>query len=214
MTSKKVVGYLAVTLLLALVALVLVSWLLSATQGEGVRSLLSSEGIRFFFGGFTNMLLKPLLVWLLLLSMAWGCLRHSGLLMTPPNESEFDASGDASRRSSSFGGIGRGFRVRIFLLVILVVYVGVVLLLTVTPQAVLLSATGQLWPSPFSHALVPMIAFGIILLSTAYGILSRRFLSVADVCQSLIQGIVSAAPLLLLYILVMQLVGALRFVFG
>ena len=211
MTSKKVVGYLAVTLLLALVALVLVSWLLSATQGEGVRSLLSSEGIRFFFGGFTNMLLKPLLVWLLLLSMAWGCLRHSGLLMTPPNESEFDASGDASRRSSSFGGIGRGFRVRIFLLVILVVYVGVVLLLT---QAVLLSATGQLWPSPFSHALVPMIAFGIILLSTAYGILSRRFLSVADVCQSLIQGIVSAAPLLLLYILVMQLVGALRFVFG
>jgi len=146
--------------------------------------------------------------------MAWGCLRHSGLLMTPPKESEFDASGDASRRSSSFGGIGRGFRVRIFLLVILVVYVGVVLLLTVTPQAVLLSATGQLWPSPFSHALVPMIAFGIILLSTAYGILSRRFLSVADVCQSLIQGIVSAAPLLLLYILVMQLVGALRFVFG
>lgn len=214
MTSKKVVGYLAVTLLLALVALVLVSWLLSATQGEGVRSLLSSEGIRFFFGGFTNMLLKPLLVWLLLLSMAWGCLRHSGLLMTPPKESEFDALGDASRRSSSFGVIGRGFRVRIFLLVILVVYVGVVLLLTVTPQAVLLSATGQLWPSPFSHALVPMIAFGIILLSTAYGILSRRFLSVADVCQSLIQGIVSAAPLLLLYILVMQLVGALRFVFG
>ena len=204
----------AVTLLLALVVLVLVSWLLSATQGEGVRSLLSSEGIRFFFGGFTNMLLKPLLVWLLLLSMAWGCLRHSGLLMPPPKERDLEVSGESVRHSPAYGGIGRGLRVRVFLLVIFVVYVGVVLLLTVTPQAVLLSATGQLWPSPFSHALVPMIAFGIILLSTAYGILSRRFLSVADVCQSLIQGIISITPLLLLYILVMQLVGALRFVFG
>lgn len=212
--GKRLLSYLALALLLALVVLVLVSWLLSATQGEGVRSLLSSEGIRFFFGGFTSILLKPLLVWLLLLSMAWGCLRHSGLLMHPPKGEDLEASGDAMRHSPSFEGIGGSFRVRIFLLVIFVVYVGVMLLLTVTPQAVLLSATGQLWPSPFSHALVPMIAFGIILLSVAYGVLSRRFLSVADVCQSLIQGIVSAAPLLLLYILVMQLFGALQFVFG
>lgn len=196
--GKKLLGYLAIALLLALVVLVLVSWLLSATQGDGVRSLLSSEGIRFFFGCFVDMLLKPLLAWLLLLSMSWGCLQTSGLLQF------FSKPLALPRRRQAL----------IFLFVITAVYAGVLLILTLTPQAVLLSATGQLWPSPFSHALIPVIAFGIILLSVVYGLLSRRFLSMADVCQSLTQGIADAAPLLLLYVLTMQLVGALRFVFG
>ena len=211
MRNKKIVGYLAVALLLALVVLVLVSWLLSATKGEGVRSLLSSEGIRFFFGGFTDMLLKPLLVWLLLLSMAWGCLRQSGLpqSLTFISQKKHNDSNQQNYKSPL------GNRKGIFLLlVMLVVYVGVVLLLTISPQAVLLSATGQLWPSPFSHALVPMITFGVLMLSVTYGLLTRRFLSIADVCQSLIQGIISATPLLLLYVLAMQFFGALRFVFG
>ena len=47
--------------------LVILSWLLSAMRVEGVRSLLSGEGIRWFIGGFTGMLLQPLLAWLLLL---------------------------------------------------------------------------------------------------------------------------------------------------
>ena len=196
--GKRLLGHLAVGLLLALVVLVLASWLLSATQGEGVRSLLSPEGIRFFFGGFTDMLLNPLLTWLLLLSMAWGCLRHSGLL-------QFFSKPLAPRRRR---------QALILLSVILFVIVCVMLLLTVTPQAMLLSATGQLWPSPFSHALVPVVAFGIILLSSTYGLFSRHYLSVADVCHSLVQGIAGAAPLLLLYVLAIQLFGALRFVFG
>ena len=195
--GKRLLGYLVVALVLALMALVLLSWLLSATQGGGVRSLLSSEGIRFFFGGFTDMLGKPLLVWLLLLSMAWGCLRQSGLLQF------FSKPLTLHRRRQAL----------VLMAVLLVVYVGVVLMLTLTPQAVLLSATGQLWPSPFSHALVPFVAFGVLLLSVVYGLLSRRFLSVADVCQSLTAGIAAAAPLLLLYVLIMQLAGALRFVF-
>lgn len=206
--GKRILGYLVAVLLLALVVLILVSWLLSATQADGVRSLLSSEGIRFFFGGFNDMLLQPLLVWMLLLSMAWGCLRESGLLQCLP----FLSRREKTDRYAPLGGRKRSLS--ILLIAIMVVYVGVVLLLTVRPQAVLLSATGQLWPSPFSRALVPVVAFGIILLSIAYGLLSRRFLSVADVCQSLVRGIVSAAPLFLLYVLAMQFFGALRFVFG
>ncbi len=188
----------ALALLLALVVLVLASWMLSATHGEDVRSLLSSEGIRFFLGGFVSMLQHPLLVWLLLLSMAWGSLSASGLL------SFFSTSPAVHRRRQAI----------ILLATIVVLYLGVIAWLTATSQAVLLSATGQLWPSPFSRALVPLVALGIILLSTVYGLLARRFLSVADVCQSLIAGIASAAPLLLLYVLTMQLIGALRFVFG
>ncbi len=176
--------------------LVLLSWLLSATIGEGVHSLLSSEGIRFFFGSFVSVVSHPLLVWIILLSMAWGCLKACGLLQA------FHTPIGYRQRHSFF-----------MLAAFLVIYVGVVLLLTVTPHAVLLSATGHLFPSAFSRALVPIIAFGVIMLSVIYGISSRRFLSLADVCQTLTDGIGAAAPLLLLYILSMQLFGALRFVF-
>lgn len=195
---NKIIGYSALALALALVVLALLSWLLSATMGEGVRSLLSSEGIRFFLGGFTTMLLHPALIWILLLAMAWGCMKGSGIfqLFRAPH------STFTSRHSL------------ILPAVLLIIYVCVVLLLTVTPHAVLLSSTGQLWPSAFSRALVPLVAFGLILFSTAYGIMSRRFLSLADICQSLTNGIASAAPLLLLYVLFMQLLASLRFVFA
>ena len=194
---KRIVAYLALTLVLAMLVLFLLSWLLSATTDEGVHSLLSAEGVRFFFGGFVAMMQKPLLVWLLLLSMAWGGLRSSGLLTafhTPMNMRQRQAL--------------------LLLSVILVVYVGVILLLTAIPHAVLLSSTGSLWPSAFSCALVPIVAFGVVLLSVVYGLVSRRFLSMADICDSLIAGIASAAPLLLLYVLAVQFYDSLLFVFG
>lgn len=196
--TKNIVARLSLALVLALIVLVLMSWLLSATTGDNVRSLLSPEGIRFFFGGFAGMLQQPLLVWLLLLSMAWGCLRDSGLL-------------------SGVGGRHKGYHRRLAILlvvILLMVYVGLILLLTTTSHAVLLSATGRLWPSPFSRALVPVLAFGVVLLSAVYGLVSRSYQSLADVCQSLVAGIASAAPLLFLYVLVVQLCCSLRFVFG
>lgn len=194
---KRIVAYLALTLVLAMLVLFLLSWLLSATTDEGVHSLLSAEGVRFFFGGFVAMMQKPLLVWLLLLSMAWGGLRSSGLLTA------FRAPMNMRQRQAL-----------LLLSVILVVYVGVILLLTAIPHAVLLSSTGSLWPSAFSRALVPIVAFGVVLLSVVYGLVSRRFLSMADICDSLIAGIASAAPLLLLYVLAVQFYDSLLFVFG
>ena len=195
---KKLLSYVLLALVVAWVVLLLASWLLSATSGgEGTRSLLSSEGIRYFLGGFVDMLQKPLLIWLLLLSAAYGCMRESGIA----------------------GVLHRpvGFRQRqaiVLLAVILLVYVGVVALLALPSHAVLLSATGHLWPSAFSRALVPIVAFGIIVLSVTYGLVSRHFQSVVDVCQALCNGIATAAPLLLLYVLAVQFYESLRFVVG
>lgn len=183
-------------MLLALVVLALASWLLSATTVDGVRSLLSSEGLRYFFGGFVEMLQQPLLIWLLLLSMAYGSIRGSGIV---------------SMRSTLHGT--RRHQAIALLTVLTVVYIGIIALLTLTPHAVLLSATGKLWPSPFSRALVPVIAFCGIMLSVVYGFMSRRFLTLSDVCRSLADGIAEASPLLLLYVLGAQLYGALCFVF-
>ena len=185
-------------LVVAELLLVLVSWLLSATIAENVRSLLSSEGMRWFVGNFVSMLSTPWLVWLLLLAMAGGCVWQSGAL------SVFSAHVPS-----------RNYRQRIALrvaLAFLILYIAVVLLLTVVPHAVLLSATGGLLPSPFSRALVPIAAFGLLLVSVTYGWLSGRFTSVADILASLSFGIGRAAPLFVLYVLVVQFYESLRFV--
>lgn len=192
---KKWYSYLIVGLTVAELLLVLFSWLLSATMTEGVRSMLSGEGVRWFFGSFVSVLSSQWLVWLLLLSMAYGCLWQSGLL-------RFRAP--------------RSYRQRVALrtaIVFLLLYVAAILALTVTPHAVLLSATGQLFPSAFSRALVPLVAIGLCLVSMVYGLMSGRFENLPAAVDSLSRGIAKAAPLFVLYILVMLFFQSVLFVF-
>ena len=194
-TLRRIVGSLSLVLILAQVLLRLVSWLLSATMMPGVRSLLSPEGLRWYAGQFTHLLLTPLLSWLLLLSMSAGCFLRSGL-------------GDVLRSPATY-------RERLALrvvLVLLILYIGVIVLLVAAPHAVLLSATGRLWPSPFSMALVPIGAFGVVLVSAVYGVLSNHFGGFSDVIGSLIDGLQASAPLLFLYLLAVQFYASLMYV--
>ena len=185
---------LALLLVLAELLLVLLSWILSAAMPmSGVRSMLSGEGIRWFLGHFADVLATPVLVWLLLLAMAYGSIRHCGIFE--------DRSSYRSRRAVWISAL------------YLIIYIGVVLLMAVVPHAVLLSATGNLWPSPFSASLVPVIAFGLLSMGVVYGVVAGTFLSFSDVYDSLVHGIRQSAPLLLFYILTAQLYYALRFVF-
>ena len=62
-------GVLMLFLLIAEAVLILLSWILSAMRVDGVRSLLSGEGIRWFFGTFTSMVASPWLAWLVLMLM-------------------------------------------------------------------------------------------------------------------------------------------------
>ena len=191
---KKFLPYIALTLFVAQLLLMLVSWIWSAAvPASGVRSLISSEGIRWFLGHFAEMLATPLLIWILLLAAAYGCVVSSGLLR-----------GQRSYRAQ---------RARVVTILFAVIYVGVVLLMTVVPHAVLLSADGSLWPSPFSSSLVPLVSFGIMTAALIYGTVSGSFLTLGHVIQALIKGLQSAAPLLLLYILLTQLYFSLSFVF-
>ena len=181
-------------LVLAQLLLMLVSWIWSAAvPASGVRSMLSSEGIRWFLGHFAEMLATPLLVWILLLAAAYGCVVSSGLLR-----------GQRAYRAQ---------RARVVTMLFAVIYVGVVLLMTVVPHAVLLSADGSLWPSPFSSSLVPLVSFGIMAAALIYGTVSGSFLTLGHAVQSLVRGLQSVAPLLLLYILLAQLYYSLSFVF-
>ena len=149
---KRLLAYLVLALALAEVVLVLASWLLSATMAGNVRSLLSSEGVRWFFGGFTAMLASPWLVWLVLLAMAGGCLWQSGIVSIRLPLSSLHYRQRVALRTA---------------LILLLIYVAAVLALTLVPHAVLLSATGRLFPSPFSRAFVPIVSFGVLLVSVS-----------------------------------------------
>jgi len=189
---KKILPYIALVLAMAQLLLILVSWVWSAAMPlSGVRSMLSSEGIRWYLGRFAELMASPFLIWILLGAMAYGAI-------------------DKCR--GQLGNSYRSSRARIISLAFLVVYVGIILLLTVSPHAVLLSASGVLWPSPFSASLVPITAFGLLLAAILYGVVAGTFQTLADVYYSLVYGLRQCAPLLPIYILFMQLFESFRFV--
>lgn len=198
---KKYLPHIALSLFAAQLLLMLISWLYSAAVPvSNVHSLLSSEGLRWMLGHFAETMASPLLVWLLLLSMAYGCLVKSGLPISV----------------KSYTSENRGYRERRALNItylLSVVCVAIILSLSIVPHAIMLSATGKLWPSPFSASLVPIIAFCLILLSSVYGMVSGKFDTIRDVYDSLLYGLRCAAPWLLFYILIGQLVSSLHFVF-
>lgn len=187
-------GGLITALVIAQLLLVMASWLLSAMMVGGVHSLLSSEGIRWFLGHFAQMLATPCLVWLLLIAMAGGCLWHSGALQ------EWQAPCDKTAKHAA--------------IVVTALYSVVVVALVAAPHALLLSATGSLYQSPFSRAIIPILAFGVMLSSTVYGYASNRFTSLAELLSSLSSGIGCAAPAFVLYVLVVQFLASVAFVLG
>jgi len=191
---NKWLGWGVLILIIGQWLLVILSWLVSATNGNDVRSLLSSEGIRWFIGNFTDLLASPLIVWLLLLLSAFGCFQKSGFA-------------NCAKPMS--------FRERIALrvaLVFLLIYLVVIGLLTLMPHAILLSATGYLFPSAFSRSIIPLFCFGVCLFSITFGLMSGRLQSMSDIVQALSFGIAQGAPLVILLMLAIQFYESLRFV--
>ena len=189
---------LCMVLLVAEGVLVIVSWLLSALRLEGVRSLLSSEGVRWFIGGFSNIVASPLLAWLLLILIACGSIQQSGVV------SLFSQKGPKSFRDKL------ALRVAC---VFLALYVLVICLLTLMPHAILLSAKGSLFPSAFSRSILPIVCFGITLFSVVYGMMSGHKKTGEDVIGILTYGIRQGSSLIIIYIFAIQLYASLRFVF-
>lgn len=162
-----------------------------------VRSMLSSEGIRWFLGQYTSNLASPLLVWLVLAGMTYGALRSSGL----------------SRAIMYFSKIS--YRQRFALKVVaaeLIFFAIVLFLMIFLPQAILLSVTGELFPSSFSKSLIPIVCFLLTLFSITYGLINASFSSLTDIFNSLTSGITAISPWLVIYVFVIQLYYSILFV--
>lgn len=194
MTLRKVVDYLVVALAAALLLLILVSWFVTAAWPDlPMRSLLSSEGIRWLFGSFAQNLLTPLLAWLVLGSVAYGTVVSSGLAEL--------------RRPITF----RQRSALQFVAIEALIFLAVLLLLTLIPQAPLLSATGQLFPSALSDGLVPFVCFSVTVMALTFGFTTGRFTTLRDMVRSLTVGFEKWSSLFLLYILGMELYASINF---
>lgn len=213
MRMKSKLGWTVLVLVTAQLALILLSWLITAAFPElPIRSLLSSEGVRWFFGSFTANQLTPLLAWFITAVMAVGACVRSRLWAAFCTK----ISGLLHRRDSTDGRQGLHYRERIGLRLALaefMVYVVIMLLLTVVPHAILLSVTGELFPSAFSSSLIPSLSFVLIVMSLSYGVASGTVDSVARMHQVLVGGLEAGARIVPAYVIGVQLYMSLLYVF-
>ena len=178
------------------VVLILTSWLLTAAMPESFpRSLLSAEGIRWFFGRFVGNVESPLLVWLLLFSFMLGALQRSGILHY--RSSEYRQR--IAMRLALFEGI---------------FFVLLILALVLVPHAILLNVMGGLFPSSFSACIVPYCCFSLMVMSISYGVMSDRMKGVASVYEALVSGVGKLGGLLLIYVIGAQLYHSIIFLFS
>ncbi len=180
------------------ILVILGSWFVTVVfPALPVRSMLSSEGIRWFLGQYTSNLASPLLVWLVLAGMTYGALRSSGL----------------SRAIMYFSNISYRQRFALKVVVAELIFFAIVLfLMTFLPQAILLSVTGELFPSSFSRSLIPFVCFLLTLFSITYGLINASFSSLTDIFCSLTSGITAISPWLVIYVFVIQLYYSILFV--
>lgn len=213
MRMKSKLGWTVLVLVTAQLALILLSWLITAAFPElPIRSLLSSEGVRWFFGSFTANQLTPLLAWFITAVMAVGACVRSRLWAAFCTQ----MSGLLHRRDSTDGRQGLHYRERIGLRLALaefMVYVVIMLLLTVVPHAILLSVTGELFPSAFSSSLIPSLSFVLIVMSLSYGVASGTVDSVARMHRVLVGGLEAGARIVPAYVIGVQLYMSLLYVF-
>jgi len=200
--SGRVFPYVCLTLSLAEVIVIVGSWVIGVLMPDsGIRSMLASDSIRWFFSNFTSFVSGKVLAWILLLSMAWSSVRVCGLF---------------SKRHFANGNyrhLSVNDKVAMACAVVAVVFcVAVVLLLTAAPQAALLSVSGSLYPSPFSKSIVAIVSFIAIFTSIVYGVMSGRYRRVADVFVPLRDGVARSAWLVVVYIFAAQLFYTLIYI--
>lgn len=214
MLMRNKLGYIVLVLLVAQLALILLSWLVTAAFPElPMRSVLSSEGIRWFFGSFVSNQLSPLLIYFIMAVMAVGaCVRsrlYDALRETLSNtRSSLTTSSNHQHKVHYREKVG----LRIAL-VEFIVYVIIMILLTAIPHAILLSVTGQLFPSSFSSSFIPSLSLIIIIMSLTYGVASGTIDSVAKMHKVLVGGLEVGSRLVPTYVVGIQLYMSIRYVF-
>lgn len=193
-----------VFILVITVLLVGLSWLLSVV-GEPVRNLLSPEGIRWIFSNASISFLNEEFSYCLQFVLIAGAFRASGLTRALGSLLHWPGCVSATyrqRRALVFCGVGA------------LVYVGILFLLVFLPHAVLLSATGYLFPSPFSEGLVWATTTGGMMIALVYGTMSNTLRTFQEVIHIFYAGLEYYAVWVVVALLAAEFYAALNYVFG
>lgn len=188
-------SWLLLVLMVSHLVLAFLSWLGNAA-GYPVHSILSAEGLRWIFLHAQESFHSPVLACLILVLMATGAVSRSGLgsiLMLI-----FRRRKHLITYRQWVALLFAGFSV-------LVLLVCAVLLITF-PRAVLLSATGHLFPSPFMKGVFPAAVIGIQFVALQYGMLSNHLRGINECMSVLYWGLQKNA----LWIVVVLLLGQLK----
>lgn len=200
--KNKVCGIISLALVVLQLLLVMASWIMTAAMPElPMRSLLSAEGIRWFFGHFAENINSQVLVSIVLLAVAIGAVMFSGVAES--------LSGIVFHRKTRYME-----RVALWAVAIeLAIAAIVVILLTSVPHAILLSVTGHLFPSSFSQSLIPIVSVTLLICSLSFGIVSGKLSSMGLVYETMTYGLVCYAWLIPIYIFAIELYRSVLFVF-
>lgn len=194
--SARIASALLCCLMVAEVVLVIGSWIVNAMLPDsGINSMLSSEGIRWFIGGFSSFVLSPYLAWIILVGMAYGVFSHSGLRSATYHTDRFQ--------------VRLGIKVAAVVFTLLVIAFA---LLSFLPHAILVNASGKLFGGSFSRGLVPAVCFIVTMTSFVYGVCAQRFRSVHSVFYAMKNGITVVTPLFIFYIFFILFYRSLFFV--
>lgn len=208
MRINRILGMLALVLAGMQVVVIFMSWLVNAVASDfPVRSLLSSEGIRWFYGTFVSNIESPVLVWMLLLSIAYGVFQRSGIAC--------DCKVNGNEADYTTARLPYRFQRRHALRMVfaeLAIMLTVIFLLAAMPHATLLNVTGSLFPSSFSQSIIPVIAFIGVICSLTYGVVCGTLRNIEEIYQSLTAGLYRLDKIIPIYILAMELYHSFLFV--
>ena len=176
------------------------SWIVSAAIPDSqICPLIGAGGLRWFFSSFAQDMASPLLVYIILLTLTVNVFVNSGLIELFSQNHKINMQ--------------KRFALNV-VLVELCTFIVLIVLLTAIPHAVLLSVTGELFPSSFSSGLIPMLCLLVTIMSISYGLVSGSLRGFYDIWNSITTGSNYLPPVCFVYILLLQLVSSLSYVLG
>lgn len=197
---KRACAIFAFILIVLQTILIFGSWIISAAIPDSqIRPLIGAGGLRWFFSSFTEDMASPILVYIILLTLTVNVFINSGMCELFSQKRKMNMQ--------------KKFALNV-VLVELCTFIILIVLLTAIPHAVLLSVTGELFPSSFSKGLIPMLCFIVTILSTSYGLVSGSLRGVYDIWNSITTGINFLTAVCFVYILLFQFVSSLSYVLG
>ncbi len=194
----------AIGIVIGYIVIILGSWLWSAAMpSSSIRTLLSESGIRWFFGTFAmNLTNTPLLVWIILVDIAIGTCMRSGLWSSTRLLTKSPSTLNTLQK--------RGLTAAVEL----IIFEAFIISLLIFPRhAILLSVTGNLYPSSASSSFVPIVAFMMFSSSIAYGLLSGTIHSYHDVMECAMNGGKNLKVILCFYVLLIELAAIVKYIF-